>query len=71
MRGGPPAYIVVGALLAALAGVTVMVITDNQISDRKAEVAQLKEQTAVAEARASGSPPTPSSARSATSGSRP
>ena len=52
MRSGPAAYIVVGALLAALAGVTVMVITDNQISDRKAEVAQLKQQAAVAKARA-------------------
>ncbi len=52
MRGGPAAYIVVGALLAALAGVTVMVITDNQISDRKAEVARLKQQEAVAKARA-------------------
>ncbi len=52
MRGGPAAYIVVGALLAALAGVTVLVITDNQISDRKAEVAQLKQEDAVAKARA-------------------
>ena len=52
MRGGPAAYIVVGALLAALAGVTVMVFTDNQISDRKAEVAQLKGQESVARARA-------------------
>ncbi len=52
MRGGPAAYIVVGALLAALAGVTVMVFTDNQISDRKAEVADLKQQEAVAKARA-------------------
>jgi Tfp pilus assembly protein PilN len=52
MRGGPAAYIVVGALLAALAGVTVLVITDNQISDRKAEVAHLKQQEAVTKARA-------------------
>ncbi|MGZ8665782.1 MAG: PilN domain-containing protein [Solirubrobacterales bacterium] len=52
MRGGPAAYIVVGALVAALAGVTALVITDNQISDRKAEVTRLKEQEAVAQARA-------------------
>jgi len=52
LRGGPAAYIVVGALVAALAGVTALVITDNQISDRKAEVARLKQQDAVAQARA-------------------
>ena len=52
LRGGPAAYIVVGALVAALAGVTVLVFTDNQISDRKAEVARLKQQDAVAKARA-------------------
>jgi Tfp pilus assembly protein PilN len=52
LRGGPAAYIVVGALVAALAGVTALVITDNQISDRKDEVARLKQQDAVARARA-------------------
>ena len=52
LRGGPLAYIVVGALVAALAGVTALVLTDNQISDRKAEVAKLKQQDAVAKARA-------------------
>jgi Tfp pilus assembly protein PilN len=52
LRGGPAAYIVVGALVAALAGVTALVITGNQISDRKAEVAKLKQQAAVAQARA-------------------
>jgi Tfp pilus assembly protein PilN len=52
MRGGPLAYIVVGALIAALAGVTLLVVTDNQISDRKAQVAQLEREDAVAKARA-------------------
>ncbi len=52
LRGGPAAYVVVGALVAALAGVTALVITDNQISDRKAEVAKLKQQDAIARARA-------------------
>lgn len=52
MRGGPAAYILVGALIAALAGVTVLVITDNQISERKAEIARLTEQTAAVQARA-------------------
>jgi Tfp pilus assembly protein PilN len=52
MRGGPVAYIVLGALLAALAGVLLLVIADNQISDRKGEIAQLQTQTATAEAEA-------------------
>lgn len=53
MRGGPLAYVVLGALLAALAAVTVLVVTDNQISDREAEAATLKTDIAAAEARAS------------------
>ena len=52
MRGGPIAYIVIGALIAALAGVTVLVVTGNQISERKAQVAQLERENAVAKARA-------------------
>jgi Tfp pilus assembly protein PilN len=52
MRGGPLAYIVLGALLAALGAVTLLVITDNQISTRTTELAELKEQTASAEAQA-------------------
>jgi Tfp pilus assembly protein PilN len=52
MRGGPLAYIVLGALLAALGAVTLLVVTDNQISTRTTELAALKEQTASAEAQA-------------------
>ncbi|MGA8744505.1 MAG: hypothetical protein WB507_01395 [Solirubrobacterales bacterium] len=52
MRGGPIAYIVIGALIAALAGVTLLVITGNQISDHKAEVTQLEREDALAKARA-------------------
>lgn len=52
MRGGPIAYIVVGALVAALLGVTALVVTDNQISDRKAEIAGLEGEVAAAESRA-------------------
>jgi Tfp pilus assembly protein PilN len=52
MRSGPLAYVVVGALVAALLGVTLVVITDNQISDRKAEVTRLHAENAAAEARA-------------------
>jgi Tfp pilus assembly protein PilN len=52
MRSGPLVYIVIGAMVAALAGVTALVLTDNQIADRKNEVAQLQQQDAVAKARA-------------------
>jgi Tfp pilus assembly protein PilN len=52
MRGGPLAYIVVGALVAALLGVATLVITNNQISDRKAEIVRLEGEQATVEARA-------------------
>lgn len=49
---GAPAYVVIGALVAVLAGVTLLVVTNNQISERKAEVAHLQQQNAAAKARA-------------------
>lgn len=49
---GTLAYAVIGALVVVLAGVTLLVVTNNQISERKAEVARLQQQNAVAEARA-------------------
>jgi Tfp pilus assembly protein PilN len=52
MRTGPVAYVVVGALVAVLAGVTALVLTSNQIADREAEVAQLEREDAAAAARA-------------------
>jgi Tfp pilus assembly protein PilN len=52
MRGGPIAYIVVGALVAALLGVTALVVTDNQISDLNGEIAQVEGEVAAAEAKA-------------------
>ena len=52
MRGGPLAYIVVGALAIAVLGVAVLAVTNNKISDSKAEIAKLKDQTAATEARA-------------------
>jgi Tfp pilus assembly protein PilN len=52
LRGGPLAYIVVGALVLLLAGVTLIVLADNRISDREAEIAQLEGQVATAQARA-------------------
>jgi Tfp pilus assembly protein PilN len=48
MRTGPIPYVVVGALVAVLAGVALLVLTGNQISERKTEVAQLKREDAAA-----------------------
>jgi Tfp pilus assembly protein PilN len=52
LRTGPVAYILIGALVLALAGVTALVLTGNQISDRKSELAQVKREDAAATARA-------------------
>jgi Tfp pilus assembly protein PilN len=52
MRGGPLAYIVVGSLVAVLLGVTLLVATSNQISESKAEIATLEDETATVKARA-------------------
>jgi Tfp pilus assembly protein PilN len=52
MRGGPLAYIVVGALAAAVIGVAVLAVTSNQISDSKAEIAKLESEKSAVEARA-------------------
>jgi len=54
LRTGPLPYVVVGVLALAVIGLALMVVTDGQISDRKAEVTQLQseEQAAAAEAQA-------------------
>jgi len=52
LRTGPIAYIVVGVLLLALAGMVSLILTDNEIADRKAEVAQLRREDAAASAEA-------------------
>jgi Tfp pilus assembly protein PilN len=52
MRGGPLAYIIVGALAAAVIGVAVLAVTSNQISDSKAEIATLESEKSAVEARA-------------------
>jgi Tfp pilus assembly protein PilN len=52
MRSGPLVYIAVGLLVAALAGVTALVLTNNEIADRKAEAAQLRREDAAEKARA-------------------
>jgi Tfp pilus assembly protein PilN len=52
MKGGPLAYILVGAMVAALLGVTLLVVTSNQISESKSEAAQLDREQATVEAKA-------------------
>jgi Tfp pilus assembly protein PilN len=52
LRTGPLAYMLLGALVLALAGVTALVLTENQISDRKGEVVTLKREDAAAQAQA-------------------
>ncbi|HWB70367.1 MAG TPA: hypothetical protein VG518_10365 [Solirubrobacterales bacterium] len=49
---GPLAYVVVGGLVALLAGVTVLVLTNNSISSDKAEIAQLEGEISTANAHA-------------------
>ncbi len=52
LRTGPLAYMLLGALVLTLAGVTALVLTENQISDRKGEVVTLKREDAAAQAQA-------------------
>lgn len=52
LRTGPLMYIVLGALVLLLLGVTMLVLTDNRIADGKAEVATLKQEDAAAAAEA-------------------
>src|SRR4249920_803078 len=52
MRGGPLAYIIVGALAAAVIGVAVLAVTSNQISESKAEIGTLESEKSAVEARA-------------------
>lgn len=51
-RTGPVAYLLVGALLAVLAGVTSLVLTGNTVAEREAEVAHLEQEEEAARARA-------------------
>jgi Tfp pilus assembly protein PilN len=52
LRSGPLAYILVGALVAVLAGVTSLVLVGNQISEREADVARLEVEDAREAAKA-------------------
>jgi Tfp pilus assembly protein PilN len=51
-RTGALPYLLLGALVALLVGVTALVLVGTQISDSKAEVAQLEREDAAAAARA-------------------
>jgi len=52
LRSGPLAYIVVGALAAAVVAIAALVVTENSISDKKAEVTQLQNEQASISAKA-------------------
>jgi len=52
LRTGPLVYIVLGALGLVLLGITMLVLTSNQIAESKAEVATLKQEDAAAQAEA-------------------
>ena len=43
-RTGPVAYLVVGGLALVLAGVTLLVLSQNQISEREADITRLKQE---------------------------
>jgi Tfp pilus assembly protein PilN len=51
-RAGLLSYFVLGTLAAVLLGVTVLVLTSNQISERKAEISRLEQERDATEARA-------------------
>jgi Tfp pilus assembly protein PilN len=52
LRSGPLAYVLLGALVAVLAGVAALVLTGNQIAEREDEIATLEVEDAEARARA-------------------
>jgi Tfp pilus assembly protein PilN len=52
LRSGFLVYVVLGALALLLIGVTALVLTNNEISDRKSELASVKAEDAAAAARA-------------------
>jgi Tfp pilus assembly protein PilN len=52
LRSGPLAYIVVGALAAAVIAITALVVIGNSVSDKKAEVTRLQAEQARISAKA-------------------
>ena len=51
-RTGPIAYLLIGALVAILGGVSALVLTGNEISDQRTELTELKDEHASEQARA-------------------
>ena len=51
-RTGPIAYMLIGLLVAVLGGVSALVLTGNEISDKKAELSSLEAEHAEEQARA-------------------
>jgi len=52
LRTGPLPYIVLGALVALLVGVALLVVTSNEISERKSEIVTLKQEDRLAQKKA-------------------
>ncbi|HKO38060.1 MAG TPA: PilN domain-containing protein [Solirubrobacterales bacterium] len=52
LRSGPLAYILLGALVAILAGVTALVLVGNQIEEREAQITELTREDEAAAAKA-------------------
>ena len=52
IRTGPIAYLLVGSVALALGAVTMVVLTNNKISDKKAQITQLQSQEVAAKAQA-------------------
>lgn len=52
LRTGPLPYLVLGALVALLVGVALLVVTNNEISERKSEVVTLKREDRLAQKKA-------------------
>lgn len=52
LRTGPLPYVLLGALVAVLVAVVALVLADNQVAERKGEVAKLEREDATAAAKA-------------------
>jgi Tfp pilus assembly protein PilN len=52
LRTGPLPYLLLGGLVALLVGVALLVVTSNQVSERKSEVVTLKREDEAAQKRA-------------------
>src|SRR5829696_8461912 len=52
LRSGPLAYILLGALVAVLAGVTALVLVGNQIEERETQITELTREDEAAAAKA-------------------